>query len=87
MRATGLLTELSLAPLDAVETAQLARAISGRPLAAADTIDPGALRQGQVGDAFRAAFQAVDFAQILAHDGTDFQMFTLVNFLLTFDQH
>jgi len=37
MRATGLLTELSLAPLDAVETAQLAGAISGRPLAAADT--------------------------------------------------
>ncbi|HEY2309132.1 MAG TPA: AAA family ATPase [Streptosporangiaceae bacterium] len=37
MRATGLLTELSLAPLDAVSTAQLAQAISGRPLVEADT--------------------------------------------------
>src|SRR5262249_58567907 len=37
MRATGLLTELSLAPLDAADTAQLARAISGRPLLDADT--------------------------------------------------
>src|SRR5262249_42351381 len=37
MRATGLLTELSLAPLDATDTAQLARAISGRPLLDADT--------------------------------------------------
>jgi DNA-binding SARP family transcriptional activator len=36
MRATGLLTELSLTPLDADGTAQLAQAISGRPLAAAD---------------------------------------------------
>jgi DNA-binding SARP family transcriptional activator len=34
MRATGLLTELSLTPLDADGTAQLAQAISGRPLAA-----------------------------------------------------
>ncbi len=37
MRATGLLTELSLAPLDAADTAQLARAISGRPLVTANT--------------------------------------------------
>jgi DNA-binding SARP family transcriptional activator len=37
MRATGLLTELSLAPLDAASTAHLAQAISGRPLRAADT--------------------------------------------------
>ena len=37
MRATGLLTELSLAPLDAAGTAHLARAISGRPLPDADT--------------------------------------------------
>ena len=37
MRATGLLTELSLAPLDAAGTAHLARAISGRPLPEADT--------------------------------------------------
>jgi DNA-binding SARP family transcriptional activator len=37
MRATGLLTELSLGPLDAADTAQLAQAISGRPLPAADT--------------------------------------------------
>jgi DNA-binding SARP family transcriptional activator len=37
MRATGLLTELSLAPLDAADTARLARAISGRPFLAADT--------------------------------------------------
>jgi hypothetical protein len=36
MRATGLLTELSLTPLDADGTAQLAQAISGQPLAAAD---------------------------------------------------
>ena len=36
MRATGLLTELSLGPLDAADTARLAQAISGRPLAAAD---------------------------------------------------
>ena len=34
MRATGLLTEVSLTPLDAVGTAQLAHAISGRSLAA-----------------------------------------------------
>ena len=32
MRATGLLTELSLSPLDAADTARLAEAISGRPL-------------------------------------------------------
>ncbi len=37
MRATGLLTELSLAPLDAASTAHLAQAISGRPLLEADT--------------------------------------------------
>jgi DNA-binding SARP family transcriptional activator/tetratricopeptide (TPR) repeat protein len=36
MRATGLLTELSLSPLDASGTAQLAQGISGRRLAAAD---------------------------------------------------
>ena len=32
MRATGLLTELSLSPLEAAETARLAEVISGRPL-------------------------------------------------------
>jgi DNA-binding SARP family transcriptional activator/tetratricopeptide (TPR) repeat protein len=32
MRATGLLAELSLGPLEAADTAQLAEAISGRPL-------------------------------------------------------
>ena len=32
MRATGLMTELSLSPLDAADTARLAEAISGRPL-------------------------------------------------------
>ena len=32
MRATGLMTELSLGPLDAADTARLAEAISGRPL-------------------------------------------------------
>jgi len=37
MRASGLLTELSLAPLDAAGTARLARAVSGRPLAQANT--------------------------------------------------
>ena len=37
MRATGLLTELSLSPLEAADTARLAEAISGRPLVAADT--------------------------------------------------
>jgi DNA-binding SARP family transcriptional activator len=37
MRATGLLTELSLTPLDAAGTAHLARAVSGRPLREADT--------------------------------------------------
>jgi DNA-binding SARP family transcriptional activator/tetratricopeptide (TPR) repeat protein len=37
MRATGLLTELSLTPLDAASTAHLAQAISGRPLPEADT--------------------------------------------------
>jgi DNA-binding SARP family transcriptional activator/tetratricopeptide (TPR) repeat protein len=36
MRATGLLTEISLGPLDATDTAQLAEAISGKPLPAAD---------------------------------------------------
>ena len=36
MRATGLMTELSLGPLDAAGTARLAEAISGRPLVAAD---------------------------------------------------
>jgi DNA-binding SARP family transcriptional activator len=37
MRATGLLTELSLTPLDAAGSAHLAQAISGQPLRAADT--------------------------------------------------
>jgi DNA-binding SARP family transcriptional activator len=37
MRATGLLTELSLSPFDAADTARLAEAISGRPLGEADT--------------------------------------------------
>jgi AAA ATPase-like protein/transcriptional activator len=37
MRATGLLTELSLSPLEVTDTACLAEAISGRPLGAADT--------------------------------------------------
>ena len=36
MRATGLMTELSLGPLDAAGTARLAEAISGRPLVAGD---------------------------------------------------
>ena len=36
MRATGLLTELSLGPLDAADTAQLAEAISGQTLPVAD---------------------------------------------------
>ena len=36
MRATGLMTELSLGPLDAADTARLAEAISGRPLVAGD---------------------------------------------------
>ena len=36
MRATGLLTEISLGPLDTANTAQLAEAISGKPLPAAD---------------------------------------------------
>jgi len=36
MRATGLLTELALGPLDAAGSASLAAAISGRPLEAAD---------------------------------------------------
>jgi DNA-binding SARP family transcriptional activator len=36
MRATGLLTELSLSPLDAAETKRLAQAVSGQPLAEAD---------------------------------------------------
>jgi DNA-binding SARP family transcriptional activator/tetratricopeptide (TPR) repeat protein len=37
MRATGVLTELSLSPLEAADTARLAEAISGRPLPGADT--------------------------------------------------
>ncbi|HUK73133.1 MAG TPA: AAA family ATPase [Streptosporangiaceae bacterium] len=37
MRATGLLTELSLSPLEVTDTARLAEAISGRPLGEADT--------------------------------------------------
>jgi DNA-binding SARP family transcriptional activator/tetratricopeptide (TPR) repeat protein len=37
MRATGLLTELSLSPFDAADTARLAEAVSGRPLREADT--------------------------------------------------
>ena len=36
MRASGLLTEISLSPLDADETVRLAEAISGQPLPAAD---------------------------------------------------
>ena len=36
MRATGLMTEISLSPLDAADTARLAGAISGRPLPADD---------------------------------------------------
>lgn len=36
LRASGLLTELTLSPLDAVGTAQLARAVSGQPLGEAD---------------------------------------------------
>ena len=36
MRATGLLTEMSLSPLEAADTAHLAQAISGRPLLEAD---------------------------------------------------
>jgi len=38
MRAAGLLTELSLAPLDAADAARLAQAISGRPLAVRDVV-------------------------------------------------
>ena len=37
MRATGLLTELSLSPLEFADTARLAAAICGRPLQEADT--------------------------------------------------
>ncbi len=37
MRATGLLTELSLSPFEAADTARLAEAISGRPLLGAET--------------------------------------------------
>jgi len=37
MRATGLLTEISLSPFEAADTARLAEAISGQPLQAADT--------------------------------------------------
>jgi DNA-binding SARP family transcriptional activator len=37
MRATGLLTELSLSPFEAADTARLAEAICGRPVLAADT--------------------------------------------------
>jgi tetratricopeptide (TPR) repeat protein len=36
MRATGLLTELSLSPLESADTARLAEAISGRPLPQAE---------------------------------------------------
>ncbi|HEY2281119.1 MAG TPA: AAA family ATPase [Streptosporangiaceae bacterium] len=36
MRASGLLTELSLSPLESADTARLAEAISGRPLPEAD---------------------------------------------------
>jgi DNA-binding SARP family transcriptional activator/tetratricopeptide (TPR) repeat protein len=36
-RATGLLTEVSLSPFDAADTARLAEAIAGQPLSAADT--------------------------------------------------
>jgi DNA-binding SARP family transcriptional activator/tetratricopeptide (TPR) repeat protein len=36
MRATGLLTELSVSPLDTADTARLAEAVSGRPLPARD---------------------------------------------------
>src|SRR6266487_3347676 len=36
MRATGLLTELSLSPLEAADTANLAQAVSGQPLPEAD---------------------------------------------------
>jgi tetratricopeptide (TPR) repeat protein len=36
MRAAGMLTELSLSPLDAADAARLAQAISGRPLAEQD---------------------------------------------------
>jgi len=36
MRATGLLTELSLGPLEVADTARLAEAVSGQPLAEAD---------------------------------------------------
>jgi DNA-binding SARP family transcriptional activator/tetratricopeptide (TPR) repeat protein len=36
MRASGLLTELSLSPLESADTARLAEAISGRPLPQAD---------------------------------------------------
>jgi tetratricopeptide (TPR) repeat protein len=36
MRATGVLTEISLSPLEAADTARLAEAISGRPLPGAD---------------------------------------------------
>ena len=43
MRATGLLTELSLSPLEAADTARLAEAISGRPL-------PGRRREPAAGD-------------------------------------
>ena len=38
MRAAGLLTELSLSPLDAADAARLAQAISGRPLAVEDMV-------------------------------------------------
>ncbi len=36
MRATGLMTELSVGPLEAAETVQLAEAVSGKPLADSD---------------------------------------------------
>ncbi|HEY6494730.1 MAG TPA: AAA family ATPase [Trebonia sp.] len=38
MRAAGLLTELSLAPLEAADAARLAQAVSGRPLAVRDAV-------------------------------------------------
>ena len=37
MRATGMLAEIPLSPLEADDTARLARAVSGQPLAEADT--------------------------------------------------
>jgi DNA-binding SARP family transcriptional activator/tetratricopeptide (TPR) repeat protein len=45
MRATGLMTELSLGPLEASDTARLAEAVSGRPL----TVDDADLLQATTG--------------------------------------